>query len=324
VRRSLARCMREIAEVLSSRDHAMPIPSEQPPAMEDFARFRSEAGPASVALRLDPLEIGIAGLDAGLAADLLERYAPYSSRSSADPAALRVRFVVADREHFIPPGEPMALAQVRIACDGDRVRYMSHRLAGWFDTVGGSGLAVMGRTGYEPRSRAVDNFIRAAVAWQAACRGGALVHAASAVWNGKAFLFYGQSGAGKSTLAASNRRARIVSDDLSLLLPRADGRLELTGSPFRGTCEEGPRVVGRFPLVAGFRLIQAQRAAVRDVPRVRALSEVVGNLPFVAEAFATRPDLFARVERAFDAIPLAHLHFRKDDSYWDAIAAAGY
>ena len=44
---------------------------------------------------------------------------------------------------------------------------------------------------------------------------------------------------------------------------------------------------------------------------------------FVAEAFDRRPDLFAKVERAFDGLPMAHLHFRKDDSYWDAIDRAG-
>jgi hypothetical protein len=213
---------------------------------------------------------------------------------------------------------------MRLACEGDRVRYMSHRIAGWFDTRAGRGLAVMGRTEYQPKTREIENFIRAAVAWQAACRGGALVHAASAVWNDRAFLFYGESGAGKSTLAASNRRAQVVSDDLSLLMPDDSGRLQLTGSPFRGTYEDGPPVVGRFPLAAGFRLIKAERAEVRSVPRSQSLSELVGNLPFVAEKFAERPDLFGSVERAFAAVPLAHLHFRKDDSYWDAIAAAGY
>jgi hypothetical protein len=116
----------------------------------------------------------------------------------------------------------------------------------------------------------------------------------------------------------------VVSDDLSLLMPDDSGRLQLTGSPFRGTYEDGPPVVGRFPLAAGFRLIKAERAEVRSVPRSQSLSELVGNLPFVAEKFAERPDLFGSVERAFAAVPLAHLHFRKDDSYWDAIAAAGY
>lgn len=292
--------------------------------MDYFEQLRPAAGPHSVALVLGPLTLEIRGLDDDLAQSCRERYSPYCVPQAGEGGVLRLHLVLDDRDHFIPPGEPMALVQVRIVCDADRVRYMSHRLAGWFDTVCGRGLAVMGRTEYQTKARELDNFLRAAVAWQAACRGGALVHAASAVWREKGFLFYGRSGAGKSTLSACNRRARIVSDDLSLLLPDEEGRLQLVGSPFRGTYEEGAPVVGRFPLAAGFRLIKAEQAAVRKVGRVQALAELVGNLPFVAEAFAARPDLFERVQRAFETVPLAHLHFRKDDSYWDAIDAVGY
>ena len=161
------------------------------------------------------------------------------------------------------------------------------------------------------------------MAWCAAERGGALVHGASAVRDGRGYLFYGESGAGKSTLSAVNTRARIVSDDLSLVLPRPGGGLDLIGSPFRGTYEDGEPVVGRFPLAAGFRIVKADRAEVRPAERLIAFGQLVGNLTFVAEAFGARPDLFASVEAAFAAVPLFHLHFRKDDSYWDAIAAAG-
>jgi hypothetical protein len=123
-------------------------------------------------------------------------------------------------------------------------------------------------------------------------------------------------------LCAVNRRARIVSDDLSLLLPRPGGGLDLVGSPFRGTYEDGAPVVGGFPLAAGFRIVKAEAAAVKPAPRAIAFGQLVGNLTFVAEAFKDRADLFASVEAAFAGIPLAHLHFRKDDSYWDAIDAS--
>ena len=149
------------------------------------------------------------------------------------------------------------------------------------------------------------------------------MHGASAVRDGRAYLFYGESGAGKSTLSAASGRATVVSDDLTLLLPAASGGLEVVGSPFRGTYEGGPPVLGRFPLVAGFRIVKAPAASVRPVPRAVAFGQLVGNLTFVAEAFAKRPDLFAAVERAFAPVPLLHLHFRKDDSYWDAIDTAG-
>jgi len=120
-----------------------------------------------------------------------------------------------------------------------------------------------------------------------------------------------------------NRRAVIVSDDLSLLLPREGGGLDLVGSPFRGTYEGGAPVLGRFPLAAAFRIVKAPEAEVTPAPRAVVFGQLVGNLTFVAEAFGPRPDLFASVERAFTSVPLFHLAFRKDDSYWDAIDAAG-
>jgi hypothetical protein len=182
---------------------------------------------------------------------------------------------------------------------------------------------LLSRGGYEPPERAIENYVRAAVAWQAAERDGALVHAASAVRDGKGYIFFGPADAGKSTLAESNRRGRIVSDDLSLVLSREGGGADLVGSPFRGTYEGGPPVVGRFPLVAGFRVFKSDRARVEEAPRALVLTELIGSLPFVAEAFGLRPDLFARIERCFKEIPLAHLHFSRDDSFWDAIDSAG-
>jgi hypothetical protein len=66
------------------------------------------------------------------------------------------------------------------------------------------------------------------------------------------------------------------------------------------------------------------RAEVRAAPRAIAFGQLVGNLTFVAEAFRERPDLFASIEAAFAPIPLGHLHFTKDDTFWDAIDAAGH
>lgn len=298
---------------------------EHPPPLDYFGTPRPEAGPHRVALRLEPLEIQLAGLDEAMARLLLERYAPYASRVAGTPQALRVRLGRDDVDFYLEPPTEVEFEQVRIACDGDRTRYMSYQAAGWFDIrAGGEGALLLARGAWEPLLRVFENYVRAAVAWQAAGRGGALVHAASAVRDGKGYLFYGESGAGKSTLSACNRRGLVLSDDLSLVLPGDDGALEIVGSPFRGTYEGGPPVQGRFPLAAGFRLIQAPVAEVRSVERPRAFAELVGNLPFVAEAFTTRPDLFRRTLESFASVPLAHLHFARDDSYWDAIAAAGY
>ena len=290
--------------------------------MSFFEDRRPAGGDGSFCLNLAGLSIRIGGLDAAFRDQLDKRYHPYTGEPE-DDAVLEVELGHEDREYFFDPPERPELNRILIACDGDRVRYLGYRVAGWFDLGSQRGQVLLARGDYEPAHLALENYIRAAVAWNAAIRGGMLVHAASAVWKDRGYLFFGQSGAGKSTLSECNRRARVVSDDLSLLMPGRNGGLDLIGSPFRGTYEGGGPVQGRFPLAAGFRLIQDTSASVRDVLRIQVLGQLIGNLPFVAERFGDRPDLFDKVEQALTDVPLAHLHFRKDDSYWDAIESAG-
>ncbi len=292
------------------------------PGMDYFAEARPAAGPWRVGISMGGLEIVLAGLSEDLAARLRRRFAVYLADGPVSGGALKVAVAEARRDYFIDPPETPEFNPILIRCDGDRVRYMGYRVAGWFDTQGGEGVLLLAQGRYEPAERAVENYIRAAVAWQAASMGGALVHGASAVLDGGGYLFFGPSGAGKSTLSECNTRAMVISDDLSLVLPDREGHPQLVGSPFRGTYEGGDPVVGRFPLVAGFRLVQDKAASVREVSRVRVFGELVGNFPFVAEAYRERPELFASMEKAFEHIPLRHLHFRRDDSYWDAILAA--
>lgn len=303
----------------SKGGRSYPVRHGTPPPFEFFSDPRPPAGSERFGLTLGTIRVEIEGLDASLAESLANRYGPYADRGVAQPGALAVRFAREDRDDFIEPAAAPEFNPVWLACDGSRIRYVGLRLAGWFDTGLRQGEILVSRGTYEPELRALENYIRCALAWCAIERGGALVHGASLVRGGKAYLFYGESGAGKSTLAAVDTRGRVVSDDLSLLLPRAGGGLDLIGTPFRGTYEAGAPVLGRFPLVAGFRIVQGVRAEVRPASRPLVFGQLVGNLTFVAEAFRDRPDLFAAVETAFAEVPLFHLHFRKDDSYWDAI-----
>lgn len=311
----------------TSRGGSYPRRRGSPPPMSAFRVERPAAGAETFELALDAVRVRIEGLDAARARALGERYGPWSAPVGEAPrGTVRVRLGLEDAEYFIEPPPSPEFNPVWLEPEGPhRIRYAGYKAAGWFDTLGGDGRLLLSRGTYEPDLASIENFVRVAVAWRAAELGGALVHAASATWRGRAYLFFGESGAGKSTLAAANRRGRIVSDDLTLVLPAAAGSgLDVVGSPFRGTWEGGEPVVGRTPLAAGFRLVKAEIARVVSAPRVLVLGQLVGNLTFVAEAFDRRPDLFASVERAFATVPLAHLHFTKDESYWDAIASAGW
>lgn len=282
------------------------------------------AGPESFGLALDAVRIRLDGLDDDLRDRLEARFGPYAADLSGNgDDVLRVDVGVEDRDYFIdPPGRPEA-NPVLVAVDPDAVRYLGYRVAGWFRPDGGTGVLRLSRGTYEPAERAIENYLRCVVAWRAQVLGGAFVHAASIVLHGAGYLFFGHSGAGKSTLAACNRRGRVVSDDLSLVLPSADGALDLIGTPFRGTYEDGDPVTGRYPLRAGFRLVQAKAARVSEVPRAVAFSGLVANLPFVVDALDARPEVLERVRAAFGRVPLHHLEFRRDDDFWDAIGEAG-
>ncbi len=307
-----------------SREAIYPSRRGDPPPRAFFEPPRPALGDKTFVLELGELRIRLDRLDAEREAELRERFGAYAPATvSPDADALRVSVGLEDRAYFVTPPETPELNPVFLGFDADgTVRYMGYKVAGWIDTKSRSGVLLLAKGGYEPDVRAIENYVRVATAWMAIDLGGALVHAASAVWNGKGYLFYGESGAGKSTLAENDRRAQIVSDDLSLVLPDRGGTLHLVGSPFRGTYDGGPPVHGAFPLAAGYRLVQADEAAVDPVPRARGFAELVGNLPFVAESLVERPDVLTRVQAAFANVPLAHLEFRKgDDSYWDAIAA---
>ena len=181
----------------------------------------------------------------------------------------------------------------------------------------------------------MENVVRVATAWLAIMRGGVLMHSASIVKDGRAYLFFGQSGSGKSTLAALSRRGQVVSDDLTLMLPGAGGAIELVGAPFRGTYTGGAPVTGRYPVTAAFRL---RKAALPETPAQSgpsapsgveplkpgmAMAEAIANLPFVVDQLHLRPDLFSRAEKVLSSFPIRQLRFAKqDDSFWDAIEAA--
>jgi hypothetical protein len=235
--------------------------------------------------------------------------------------------------HFIPPPPPgrveinPVFVEARPEPGGDwAVRASTYSAAARFSTRGGEGQLLVATPAIEPRERAVENITRIAVAWLAARRGGMLIHAACIERDGRAYVFFGQSGAGKSTLAALSRRGRVLTDDLTLLLP-GPGRIEAVGSPFRGTYKGGGPVHGRFPVAAFLRL---RRASPGDPPQIEELAEidampaVVANLPFVVDQLHAAPELFTSIESILRSVPIRLLRFHKhDDSYWDAVDRHG-
>ena len=202
---------------------------------------------------------------------------------------------------------------------------MSYQVAGWFDVVGGEGLLLLSRGEWEPLAARLRELRagRRRVASRGTRRGAGPRRECRVAGQGLPVLR--RVGRGQvDPLGVQPARSR---DQRRPVAGAAAATTEVWKSwaarsavPTKAATRSG--AASRSPPDSG--LIQDTRAEVRPIDRSRAFAELVGNLPFVAEAFSKRGDLFRRTLESFSTLPLAHLHFAKDDSYWDAIAAAGY
>lgn len=291
----------------------------------DIAEFRDFARPAGTySTRIDIAGIAVEfeGLPDDLVAPMSRAYGPYLTAPGKSGTPLRVEALAAPLDHFLAPrfrtqGE---VYRVLTAFDDGVFRSVSYRFAAWFDVKRRLGQIAIANGEADPLPRAVENFLRSAVAWLALDDGGCFLHGASIVRDGLAYLFYGPSGAGKSTLAALSDEGRVISDDLTLILRRPEG-LVAAGGPFRGTYSEGEPLVGTFP-VAGFYRLRKDETTRLEPDDGGCFADLLGNLPYVVEQMARQPEILDRIRRLVGETPMRYLHFRKDRSFWPAIARA--
>jgi hypothetical protein len=151
-------------------------------------------------------------------------------------------------------------------------------------------------------------------------QGGLLVHAASAVRNGRAFLFAGVSTAGKTTIAKlAPTDATLLTDEISYLRRNPDGSgYTAYGTPFAGELAE-PGVNVRAPLAGVFLLSKGPENAIEPVTPADAIRGMMESILF----FAHDADLVSKVfDAAFELVskvPVQRLTFYPDERVWDLI-----
>ena len=74
----------------------------------------------------------------------------------------------------------------------------------------------------------LDSLLRVLLSWKLLEHQGFLLHAATVIRNGKAYIFTGRSGAGKSTVATLSPQGSVLTDEISLLRRKMESG-ELTG-----------------------------------------------------------------------------------------------
>ncbi len=166
---------------------------------------------------------------------------------------------------------------------------------------------------------ALDSLLRVLLSWKLLGRHGFLLHAATVIRNGTAYIFAGRSGAGKSTVASLSPEGSVLTDEISLLR-REDGMWRAYGTPFWGEFRAAGSNTSA-PVAGIFRLLQAAENRVEALRPVAILRALLPNvLFFSAEAEANRR-LLEILSQAATEIPGYNLTFRKNSTFWEVLPA---
>ena len=164
----------------------------------------------------------------------------------------------------------------------------------------------------------VDSVLRIAHTLLLARTGGFLLHASSAVRNGKAFLFSGLSEAGKTTIA------RLAPFDVDLLTDEAsyvsftEGHYLAYGTPFAGELGEPGKNVSA-PIAALYLLSKAPENRIERIEPAQAVRRLLRNIIFFAHDKELVRLVFESACAFVAAVPVFELSFYPDQRVWELI-----
>jgi hypothetical protein len=166
---------------------------------------------------------------------------------------------------------------------------------------------------------ALVNVLSAALAWRLPAVGGALVHGAAVVIDGRAFALVGASGSGKTTWATLARSAGAIflSDEMAFI-DGAGARVEALSVPIRGNHPE-PHGPGRWPLAAWLFPAHGAEARLDPMPSLLATASLAANLPFVSGLLEKDGPLASVLESLLSSAPSYRLTFARDTSFMEPL-----
>src|SRR5580658_8407472 len=162
---------------------------------------------------------------------------------------------------------------------------------------------------------AIDCVLRIVHSLVLARQGGFLVHAASAIRGGKAFLFSGVSGAGKTTISRlAPPDATLLTDEISYVR-REGNRYIAFGTPFAGELAKPGENV-RAPLAALYLLAQGPENRIDPVGEADATRAVLESVLFFAHDSELVGHVFDSVCELVKRVPVQRLTFVPDSRVW--------
>jgi hypothetical protein len=165
----------------------------------------------------------------------------------------------------------------------------------------------------------IDSILRIVHTLALSRQGGFLLHAASVVRNGRAFLFAGVSGAGKTTIASlAPESAVLLTDEISYVREQ-DGGYSAFGTPFTGELNRvGDNVSAT--VAALYLLVKGPKNQIEPVAHVEACRALLASLLFFAEDADLVRSVFHSACEFVTRVPVYRLMFLPDVRVWEMIA----
>lgn len=169
-----------------------------------------------------------------------------------------------------------------------------------------------------PNPYSIDSVLRITHTLLLAKTGGFLLHASSAVRNGKAFLFSGLSEAGKTTIARlAPQDATLLTDEASYVRRLNDQYLAY-GTPFSGELGEPGKNISA-PIAAVYLLAKSQENRITKIEPAEATRRLLRNILFFAHDEELVRHVFESACAFVAAVPVYELSFFPDERVWDLI-----
>ena len=147
---------------------------------------------------------------------------------------------------------------------------------------------------------------------------GLLIHAASCIRNGRAFLFAGVSGAGKTTISSlAPPDATLLTDEISYVRKTSAGYTAF-GTPFAGELAKPGENV-QAPVGAIYLLVQGPENKIEPVGPAQAIRALMESVLFFASDKRLVDRVFDNACAMVEAVPFYRLTFLPDRRVWDLI-----
>jgi hypothetical protein len=290
-------------------------------------------GTESLSLSLPALQLNLSGLSHLQRTELAANYAGFVNATTHEPATQRVEcraYRLCQPLNIPTPALTVDGQYAPIKCrlpDGAGVEITGVNFKARFAMQACLTWAALGV--FEERELSgemvIQNFLRILVAHLVPPQGGAVLHSAGLVFDGRAYVFPGHSNVGKTTLTrkAYASGARVLSDDINLVLPEGAGfsahAVPFTGEFGRTLDHTGGKA--SYPLEAIVLLDQGDRIEIRSPSYAEAVARLLACCPFVNTDEHETEIMLDVLTTLATRVPVIALRSSRDDSI-DSIMAA--